>query len=134
MPTLALGMLLCDQANLQCKLSDKLFIISVKEDIQKILDDGTRVLRASDDKEQIQGHNTNEEIVLTEALKDGGFVALNNLQVVLGHEIEVKQREILGVCILDRDEFSQNFGNYLLELRIFGLEQHEALETFEKYC
>mgnify|MGYP006928499685 FL=1 len=59
---------------------------------------------------------------------------MNNLQVVLGHEIEVEQREILGVCILDRDEFSQNFGNYLLELRIFGLEQHEALETFEKYC
>jgi sulfur carrier protein ThiS len=53
------------------------------------------VLRASDDKEQIQSHNTNEEIILTETLKDGGFVVLNNLQVVLRHEIEVEQREIL---------------------------------------
>jgi hypothetical protein len=41
MPTLALGMLLCDEANLQSKLSNKLFIVCVKEDIEKILDDGT---------------------------------------------------------------------------------------------
>ena len=56
---------------------------------------------------------------------------LDNPEVVLGHEVEVEEGKILGVCVLDRDEFSQDVGHHFAQLRA-GLEQHEALEALEE--
>ena len=60
MPPLALRVLLGDEADLQGQLPDKLFIVRVEEDVEEVLDDSAGVLRASDDEEQVEGHDANE--------------------------------------------------------------------------
>lgn len=87
MPTFALRVLLCDKADFQGELSDKFLIICIEEDVQQILDNSSSVVRASDHEKQIEGHDADEEIIFTEALKDSSFMALDNLQIVLRHQI-----------------------------------------------
>lgn len=124
-------MLLYDQANLECQLSDELLIISREKDSQEIFDDGWTVVRCGYDIQQVQSHDPYEDVVLIKALEDGVSMRLDNPKIILGHEIQVEQGKILGICILDRDELSQDVGHHFPQLRT-RLEQHEALEALEE--
>jgi hypothetical protein len=59
-------------------------------------------------------------------------VGLDNFQVILGHEVEVEEREIFGVRIFDRDELRQYISHHLAQLWS-RLEEHEALEALKEH-
>lgn len=76
MPAPVLRVFLHNETNLEGQFSDKLLVVCAEQDIQQFFDDGWSVIRSSNDVEQIQSHNTNEDIVFVQALEDSRFVIL----------------------------------------------------------
>jgi hypothetical protein len=130
-PPPALAVLLHDEADLESELGDELLVVGGEQDVEEVLDDGGGVVGGGDDVEQVERHDADEDVVLVEALEDGVAVGLDDAQVVLGHQVEVEQREVLRVGVLHRDELPQHVRHHLAQLRT-RLQQHEALEALEQ--